>query len=74
MSEEEQAKPKAKRATFSVPEDLMEKYRNAAWWERSPVNSLITEALADYMVKLEERNNGPYLPRRGTIARGRPVK
>lgn len=75
MSEAEEAKPlKAKRATFNIPEDLMEKYRNAAWWERSPVNALITQALEAHMAELEKRNNGPYLLRRGTIAKGRPVK
>lgn len=74
MSEEQSNAPKPKRATFNIPEALMEKYRDAAWWERTPVNTLIVQALEAHMDELEKRNNGPYAPRRGTIARGRPVK
>lgn len=74
MSEEQTNAPKPKRATFNVQDALMEKYRNAAWWERTPVNTLIVQALEAYMEELEKKNGGPYAPRGGTIARGRPIK
>lgn len=74
MNEEQTNASKPKRATFNLPDGLMEKYRNAAWWERTPVNTLIIQALEDYMKELETKNGGPYAPRGGTIARGRPIK
>jgi len=73
-SETGPAKTKSVRATFHIPEDLVEHFRNAAWWEREPVSGLVQRAMEEYLAKLEERNGGPYEKRRGTIARGKPIR
>jgi hypothetical protein len=73
-SEEEAKKPKSVRATFHIPEDLLEHYRNAAWWERESVSGLVEKAMEEFLDKLEERNGGRYEKRRGTIARGKPIQ
>lgn len=73
-SDEEAKKAKSIRATFHIPEDLLEHYRNAAWWERESVSGLVQRAMEEYLAKLEERNGGPFEKRRGTIARGKPIQ
>lgn len=73
-SEEETKKAKSVRATFHIPEDLLEHFRNAAWWERESVSGLVQRAMEEHLVKLEEKNGGPFEKRRGTIARGKPIQ
>lgn len=73
-SDEEAKKAKSVRATFHIPEDLLEHFRNAAWWERESVSGLVQRAMEEYLAKLEERNGGPFEKRRGTIARGKPIR
>lgn len=72
MSDEK--KVKHIRATFNLPEDLVENYRNACWWERVSLSGLVEEAMAKHLAELEAKNGGPYEQRRGTIARGRAVE
>ncbi len=67
-------KPIRKPVTFHLDEALMERLRDAAWWERTPLNVMVTEAVEAHLAMLEKKNGAPFGPRRGDIAKGRPVK
>ena len=44
------------RATFIVREDLLEKLKAVAYWERLSIKDVINEALAHYVDAYERRN------------------
>jgi len=42
------------RATFIVKEDLLEKLKGIAFWEREQIKTVINQALQEYISKYEE--------------------
>jgi hypothetical protein len=63
-----------KRITFTLPESLAEKLRDAGWHYRRPLAHLVEHAILDHLDALE-REHGP-VPERPTEAelqRGRPI-
>jgi hypothetical protein len=68
-----------KKASFLIPEDLLERTRNAVVHLQGPplflsMASLITQALEAEVSRLErEHNGGAPFPSKGRVKTGRPV-
>ena len=69
--------PARKVATEKVstiyPVDLIERARNAAYWDRSTLAGIIVQALNDALDRMEEQRGEPYPPRKNDLRGGRPV-
>jgi hypothetical protein len=64
---------KRQRMTVSLPEDTLERMRDAAYWTPgSTMAGMITTALEDYLKILELQNGHPFAPRLGALRPGRP--
>jgi len=46
------------RATFILREDLLEKIKDLAYWERSQIKDIVNSALDEYLSR-HEKKNGP---------------
>ncbi len=65
--------PKRQRMTVSLPTDLLERVRDAAYWTTgSTMAGLISAALEDLLQDLESRNGRPFAPRLQNLRPGRP--
>jgi len=60
-SSQEGTKENETRATFIVKEDLLEKLKAIAYWDRSLIKDIVGRALED-SVKKYEKKNGPVKP------------
>jgi len=59
--------------TFRLPPSLIEKARDAAYWERLTLSGLMEEALAAKIASLEKKNGQPFAKReRDLMPTGRP--
>lgn len=64
---------KRQRMTVSLPEDTLERMRDAAYWTPgSTMAKMIATALEDYLKGLELQNGRPFAPRLGALRPGRP--
>lgn len=64
---------KRQRMTVSLPADLVERVRDAAYWTPgSTMAGLITEALEGLLRQRELQNGRPFAPRLGALKPGRP--
>lgn len=64
---------KRQRMTVSLPTDLVERVRDAAYWSPgSTMAGLITEALEGLLKQRELQNGRPFAPRLGALKPGRP--
>ncbi|WP_447599789.1 hypothetical protein [Nitrospira sp. Nam80] len=64
---------KRQRMTVSLPADLVERVRDAAYWTPgSTMAGLITQALEDLLKQREVQNGRPFAPRLGALKPGRP--
>jgi hypothetical protein len=64
---------KRQRMTVSLPEDTLERMRDAAYWTPdSTMAGMITTALEDFLKSLELQNGHPFSPRLGALRPGRP--
>lgn len=54
-SSQEGTKNNETRATFIVNEDLLEKLKNVAYWDRKKIKEVIGEALSEYIANREEK-------------------
>ena len=64
---------KRQRMTVSLPSDLVERVRDAAYWTPgTTMAGLITEALEDFLKQRELENGHPFAPRLGALKPGRP--
>lgn len=70
------AEPAGKRVAFSVrvPAELLERARDAAFWERAILNDLFIEGLALRLDKLEQEHGGPFKPREDELRPGRKFR
>ena len=55
-SSQEGTKENETRATFIVKEDLLEKLKGVAYWERIMIKDVINTALGEYLKKYEKAN------------------
>lgn len=70
--------PPAKKAatekiTIPFPEDLIERARNAAYWDRLTLAGIVVQGLAEALDRMEQGRGEPYPPRAGELRGGRPV-
>ena len=64
---------KRQRMTVSLPIDLLERARDAAYWTSgTTMAGLISSALEDLIKNLESRNGRPFSPRLQDLKPGRP--
>jgi hypothetical protein len=65
--------PKRQRMTVSLPTDLLERIRDAAYWTSgTTMAGLISSALENHLHNLESRNGHPFSPRLQNLKPGRP--
>jgi hypothetical protein len=60
-SSQEGTKENETRATFIVNEELLEKFKAIAYWERSLIKDMINTALGNYIATYEKKS-GPVKP------------
>lgn len=64
---------KRQRMTVSLPAELVERVRDAAYWSPgSTMAGLIAEALEGLLKQRELQNGRPFAPRLGALRPGRP--
>ena len=63
------------RFTFHLPEDLMERAKNAAFWSspRVTLASMAEAGLRAELDRLEKKNGGPFKARERELVGGRPI-
>jgi hypothetical protein len=67
------AKPDMEKITTPFPVELIERARDAAYWDRTTLAGIIVQALADALDRMEKERGEPYPPRHGELRGGRPV-
>ncbi len=68
------AKPQTEKITTPYPVELIERARDAAYWDRTTLASIMVQALADALDRLEQGRGEPYPPRQSELrGLGRPV-
>ena len=64
---------KRQRMTVSLPADLLERMRDAAYWTSgTTMAGLISSAIEDLLHNLESQNGRPFSPRLQVLKPGRP--
>jgi len=63
-SSQEGTKENETRATFIVNEDLLDKLKAIAYWERTLIKEVVNNALQDAVVKYEKKNGAIQLPQK----------
>ncbi len=64
---------KRQRMTVSLPTDLLERMRDAAYWTSgTTMAGLISSAIEDLLNDLESKNGRPFSPRLQDLKPGRP--
>ncbi len=64
---------KRQRMTVSLPSDLLERMRDAAYWTSgTTMAGLISSAIEDLLNNLESQNGRPFSPRLQDLKPGRP--
>jgi hypothetical protein len=66
-------KAATEKITIPFPEDLIERARNAAYWDRLTLAGIVVQALAEALDRMEQERGEPYPPRIGELRGGRPV-
>ncbi len=59
--------------TIPYPSDLIERARDAAYWERATLAGIVVQALGDALDRMEAERGEAYPPRKGELRGGRPV-
>lgn len=74
VTAEEPARSAAtEKITTPFPADLIERIRNAAYWERLTLTGIIVQAVAEAIARMEQERGEPYPPRKGELKGGRPI-
>lgn len=70
------SRPNKTGATFSLSEDLLERLRNACYWERLVMSKVVERAIADAVAAIEEEGNDgePYDQRKNDLPTSRPSR
>jgi hypothetical protein len=66
-------KPATEKISTLYPVELIERARDAAYWDRDTLAGIIVQALADALNRKEKERGEPYPPRKGELRSGRPV-
>ncbi len=69
----EPAKAARERVTIALSAELMERARNAVWWNRGTLAGLVEDAVAEALERLERENGGPFKARSEALKPGRRV-
>lgn len=71
---EESSPPRVskEKVTVLVENDLLERVRNAAWWQRKTLASLAEEGLRLVVERMERQHGGPFDQRTEDLKTGRP--
>ncbi len=65
---------KPEKITTPFPSDLIERARNAVYWEPDlTLAGLIVEAVAEALTRMEQERGGPFPPRNRKLRSGRPI-
>jgi hypothetical protein len=69
------ARVQKSRFTFHLPEDLMERLKNAVFWSgpRVTLAGLAEAGLRAELERLEKKNGGPFKARERELVGGRPI-
>jgi hypothetical protein len=67
------SKSDMEKITTPFPVELIERARDAAYWDRTTLAGIIVQALADALDRMEKGRGEPYPPRAGELRGGRPV-
>jgi ribosome-binding protein aMBF1 (putative translation factor) len=67
------AKSQTEKITTPYPVELIERARNAAYWDRTTLAGIMVQALADALDRMEQGRGEPYAPRASQLRGGRPV-
>lgn len=70
--EDKPSKPTKGKVTVVVAGDVLERLRNAAYWQREPLAAIAEEGLRLVLAKMERENGGPFEPMKKKLKRGRP--
>ena len=66
---------KRERLTAQLPQEVMERVRNAVYWTPGlTIAGMATQALEQFLDQIEAERGEPFPPRQGAIKTGRPVK
>jgi hypothetical protein len=66
-------KAATEKITIPFPEDLIERARNAAYWDRLTLAGIVVQALTEVLDRMEQERGKPYPPRTTDLRGGRPV-
>jgi hypothetical protein len=66
-------KPASEKISTLYPVELIERARDAAYWDRYTLAGIIVQALSDALDRKEKERGEPYPPRKGELRSGRPV-
>ena len=66
-------KPATEKISTLYPVELIERARDAAYWDRDTLAGIIVQALSDALDRKEKARGEPYPPRKGELRSGRPV-
>lgn len=64
---------KRKKNAFNLPDEVLEKVRDIAYWDRIPVNAIVREGIEMAIKKYEKKRGAGYPTREGELVSGRPV-
>lgn len=77
LPEPQEPLPATKAVTAKIttlfPVELIERARDAAYWDRDTLAGIIVQALADALDRKEKERGEPYPPRASQLRSGRPV-
>jgi hypothetical protein len=59
--------------TTPFPVDLIERVRNAAYWERLTLTGIIVQAVNEAIERMEKERGEAYPPRKADLKGGRPI-
>jgi hypothetical protein len=65
-------RPDTEKITTPFPVELIERARDAAYWDRTTLTGIVVQALADALDRMEKGRGEPYPPREGELRGGRP--
>lgn len=66
--------PARERLTVQLPAEIVERARDAAFWERTTVTDIVEQGISIVLDKLEQRRGEPFTTRSSGLKVGRPVK
>ncbi len=65
---------KKQRITVQIPEEIIDRVKNAVYEERITLAQFMEEALEETLKRLEKQRGAPYPKRRAELKPGRPLK